>query len=85
MSNKTTKIKEASGGNRTPDLLITNQLLCRLSYTSDLTIIQVAYKKINDFVGLFVLYDKIINVSLTEVCLFGSLFDGIFLGNAFGF
>ena len=32
MSNKTTKIKEASGGNRTPDLLITNQLLYQLSY-----------------------------------------------------
>ena len=50
MSNKTTKIKEASGGNRTPDLLITNQLLCRLSYTSDSTIIHFLYEKINDFV-----------------------------------
>lgn len=26
----------ACGGNRTPDLVITNQLLCRLSYTGEL-------------------------------------------------
>ena len=85
MSNKTTKIKEVSGGNRTPDLLITNQLLCRLSYTSDLSIILGLKKNCNAFVGLFVLHDKVVNVSFAEVCFFGSLFDGIFLGNAFGF
>ena len=85
MSNKTTKIKEASGGNRTPDLLITNQLLCRLSYTSDLSIILGLKKNCNAFVGLFVLHDKVIYVTFANICFFCRLFDGIFLGNAFGF
>ena len=51
--------KEANGGNRTPDLLITNQLLYRLSYTSIVIIITALLEKSNGYLAVFTENPKI--------------------------